>query len=337
MVEPNDNFGSSPPPPEGHEGPGYGEPRPEGALGEPASTDFASSETYGSHPAEFKHPHAAPQVSDETAHHPVFPIIVGAALLLTLVIAWIANRSPATSETKPAETAGSTATPTASAAPAATPEPIDDSKTLKAEIDGLQTDLKTLQARIEAMPKATAAPDLAPLNAKIDAIAKDTESLSALPKKVEDLDHRVGSFDKAIVALRGEVDTLKGDVKKAAEPAPAAPASESAKPEDVAVSNAAMEQAVGLFKSGKYKEASDAFQKLTETLPDDARVWYYAALSRGSATKEWTGDTAKLVDKAVQREKAGTPDSSKIDAVFADLNPAFKPWLDAYRKMARAR
>jgi hypothetical protein len=39
----------------------------------------------------------------------------------------------------------------------------------------------------------------------------------------------------------------------------------------------------------------------------------------------------------VELEKAGTPDGAKIDALFSDLNPSFKPWLDAYRKMAKAR
>ena len=98
-----------------------------------------------------------------------------------------------------------------------------------------------------------------------------------------------------------------------------------------------MDQGVGLFKAGKYKEASDAFQKLTESTPNDARVWYLAAFSRGSATNQWTGETTRLVEKAVELEKAGTPDGAKIDAAFTGLNPAFKPWLDTYRKMAKAR
>jgi predicted Zn-dependent protease len=103
----------------------------------------------------------------------------------------------------------------------------------------------------------------------------------------------------------------------------------------VGVADAAMGQGVDLFKAGKYKEASDVFRKLTESNPDDARVWYYAALSRGSATKDWGGETTRLVEKGIEREKAGTPDSAKIDSVFTDLNAAFRPWLDAYRKMAK--
>jgi hypothetical protein len=39
----------------------------------------------------------------------------------------------------------------------------------------------------------------------------------------------------------------------------------------------------------------------------------------------------------VEREKAGTPDGAKIDAAFSDLNPVFKPWIDAYRKTAKPR
>jgi hypothetical protein len=103
------------------------------------------------------------------------------------------------------------------------------------------------------------------------------------------------------------------------------------------VSLASLDQGAELFKAGKYKEASDAFKKLTESNPNDARVWYYAALSRGSATKDWLGETVRMVQKGIEREKAGSPEGAKIDAAFADLNPTFKKWLGTYREAARPR
>lgn len=48
------------------------------------------------------------------------------------------------------------------------------------------------------------------------------------------------------------------------------------------------------------------------------------------------GKTAELVQTGIEREKAGTPSSSEIDAGFRDLTPATgKDWLAAYRQSAR--
>lgn len=331
MVDHNDEFGSSAPPPGGgSEYPNYGEPNPGGAVGEPSSPLGESHEGHSGEAAHFKHPHTAPQTVDDAAGHPVFPMVLGGVMLLSLVAAWIVN-------SKPVEAPTATTPAAVAAAPEAEKpaDPVADSKTLKGEIDGLKTDLKALQDRIEALPKPAPAPDLGPLNSKLADLSKDTESLAVLPKKVDDLDHRLGSFDKTLVSLRGELDTFKSELKKPAESAVTTP--EPAKPDNTKVADAAVDQGAGLFKAGKYKEASEAFQKLTATSPTDARVWYFAALSRGSAMNQWTGETLKLFDKAVEREKAGTPDSAKIDAAFSDLNPVFKPWIDAYRKAAKPR
>ena len=245
-------------------------------------------------------------------------------MVLPLIAAWIVNSKPAEAPAAAATAARASRKPRSPPRPPPTRRPT--TQVPQGEIDGLKADLKTLQDRIEALPKPAPPPDLEPLNSKIADLSKDTESLAVLPKKVDDLDQRLGSFDKTLVALRGEIDTFKNEVKKPVEPAATTP--EPAKPDDTKVADAALDQGAGLFKAGKYKEASDAFQKLTESSPNDARVWYFAALSRGSATNQWTGETTRLVEKGVELEKAGSPDSAKIDAAFAELNPAFKPWLD---------
>jgi TolA-binding protein len=333
MVDHNDEFGSSAPPPGGgSEYSNHGEPNPGGGVGEPSSPAGELFEGYGGEAAHFKHPHTAPQTVDDTPGHPLFPMVLGGVMLLSLVAAWIAN-SQKVEAPAPASPAVTTAAPEAEKP--ATPDPEAESKALKGEIDGLRADLKALQDRIEALPKPAPAPDLGPLNSKLADLSKETEALTILPKKVDDLDQRLGSFDKTLVALRGDLDTLKTEIKKPVEPAVTTP--EPAKPDDAKVADAALDQGAGLFKAGKYKEASEAFQKLTEASPTDARVWYFAALSRGSATNQWTGETTKLAEKGVELEKAGSPDGAKIDAAFAELNPAFKPWFDYYRKLGKAR
>jgi TolA-binding protein len=326
MVDHNDETGSSAPQP-AHEG-GSGGPTP-GAPGSP--------EAHETHPAAFKHPHPAASRPDDPPRHPVFPMVLGAVMLIVLVVAWGFNMKPTESAT--ASSPGGTATE-AAGAPAATPaeanptaELGDGLKALKSDVDGLKGDLKSLQQRLDDISKAAAPPDLEQLNSKIAALAKSTEGLADVPKKVDDLNQRIGSLDTTLASLRGDVDTLKNDVKTAA-----STGSETPKPSgDSNVTLAVLDQGADLFKAGKYKEASDAFRKLTESNPGDARVWYYAAISRGSATKDWTGETLRMVEKGVELEKAGSPDSAKIDSALADLNPTFKNWLDAYRKAARTR
>jgi TolA-binding protein len=318
MVDHNDETGSSAPQP-AHEG-GSGGPMP-GALG--------SAEGHETRPAAAR--------PDDAPRHPLFPMILGALMLIVLVVAWGFNMKPTESAT--ASSSGGTAT-AAAGAPAATPseanptaEVGDGLKALKSDVDGLKGDLKSLQQRFDDVSKAAAPPDLEPLNGKIAALSKSTEALADLPKKVDELNQRIGSFDTTLASLRGDVDTLKIEVKTAA-----SSGSEGPKPSgDSNVTLAVLDQGADLFKAGKYKEASDAFRKLTESNPSDARVWYYAAISRGSATKDWTGETLRMVEKGVELEKAGTPDSAKIDAALTDLNPTFKNWLDAYRKAARPR
>jgi TolA-binding protein len=259
-------------------------------------------------------------------------MVLGALMVVVLVVAWIISTRKEPEATKPAG-AETAATPAPEKPAASEPAEVEP-KVLRADLDGLKTDLKTLQDRIEALPKTAPTFDLEPLNGKISDLAKETRSLASLPKKVDDLDHRLAALDKTLATVRGDVDTLKSEVKKTAEAGPATNP-EAARPAEANTADAALEQAAGLFKGGKYKEANDAFQKLTETFPDDARVFYLAALSRGSATNQWTGETTRLVEKAVALEKAGNPPSSKIDAAVADLNPNFKPWLEAYRKTAK--
>jgi TolA-binding protein len=298
MVDHHDESGSSPPPPQGQ-----GKP-----IGEPS--------------------YSAPQTPENGSRHSGFPLVLGAAMVLVLIGAWFVS-------TRPKEPAPAPPAATGAAAPAPVEEkPAElapEAKALKADLDGLKTDLKAIQDRIESLPKPAPPVDLGPLNTKLSDLAAQTESLASLPKKVGDLDQRLDTFDKTLATVRGDLDALKSDAKKTAE---AAPAGSTA---DTGTADAAVQQAAGLFKAGKYKDATDAFQKLTESNPDDARVFYFAALSRGSSTNQWTGETTRLVEKAVALEKTGTPATAKIDAAFADLNPSFKPWLDAYRKTAKAQ
>jgi TolA-binding protein len=279
--------------------------------------------------------------------HAIVPMVMGAIAVFLVVVWYVRSRQPVAPAPAPANAPGTAATaPANSPTPAAAPAPdlAADVKALRTEIEGLSSRMKDLQSRVESIPKPAPAPDLEPLQAKINDVAKAAETAGALSKKVDALDERIASLDKSLATVRDETNALRDEVKKVSAPATApAAASTEPKPETTPepakpalADAAALAPAVDLFKEGKYKEASDAFQKLATSHPDDARGWYYAALATGLATRNWQGETIRLVTKGVEREKAGTPKTADIDAAFRDLTATTgKDWLSYYRKTAR--
>jgi hypothetical protein len=215
-------------------------------------------------------------------------------------------------------------------------------------------------------------PDLGPLRQRVESVTKTVEEITPLAKHVATLGGRLDSLDTSVKGLQNRVNSLQmaeeqpqklreheaaaatgeSPVPNASAPAPApvAPASRAsdaekrdpARPvvEDVEspAENAALAQGADLFKQGKFQEAFEAFSKLQATNPNDARVWYYSALSRGFATKDWQDETRKLVLKGVELEKAGTPPSAEIDKMFGDLTASTgSGWLKFYRDTAAPR
>lgn len=156
-----------------------------------------------------------------------------------------------------------------------------------------------------------------------------TGRLNALDKKVQsmtkpdgpDANARIDAIEKRVGDLAGSLEAAKAEL--AARNTPAAVASNE------------LDQAIDLFKKGKFADAKDAFTKLETVTPDDARVWYFAALANGLATSNWKGESERLVTEGMAREKAGKPDKAKIDAAFSNLIAATgKDWLAYYRGRA---
>jgi len=97
----------------------------------------------------------------------------------------------------------------------------------------------------------------------------------------------------------------------------------------------ALQTGVGLFQQKRYGDAYAAFRSLLQSHPDDARVWYYAALSYGLATGNWDRMTQTMAEEGVAREKAGKPPKAVIDSAFAGLTKETgKDWLAFYRRRA---
>jgi cell division protein FtsB len=205
---------------------------------------------------------------------------------------------------------------------------------IKPEVDKLKGDVTELKRTVEERP---APPNYAPQIKALDdriadagkTLADLTDRLDALGKKVDGLSKGDGldaspkfeAIEKRIGEVAATLETLKARV--ATVTSPAAPASDE------------IDKGMVLFKQGKWAEAKDVFARLEASNPDDARVWYFAAVANGLATHDWKGESERLVAEGMAREKAGKPDKAKIDAAFSGLTTATgKDWLSFYRARA---
>jgi hypothetical protein len=211
--------------------------------------------------------------------------------------------------------------------------------------------LDQLQSRVDHLPRGLTTTDLEPLNHRLTALedlpgkvhALDSR-FNPLPLKLEDDSRKIATMMADIDGVRKQVDSLQTELAtklRADKPSVKrdtmlAETSQDRAREIEPPRKELLQPGIELFRQKKYDQASEAFDSLTTTKPDDARVWYFAALSRGLATRDWKGQTEKLVSEGVEREKAGTPEKSQIDSAFADLTAETgRDWLAFFRRRAR--
>jgi hypothetical protein len=181
------------------------------------------------------------------------------------------------------------------------------------------------------------------LRAEVERLTTATNELAGLPGEFQRYDKSLGRIVESLKGLRDELAVVRMKAETAAVAAAPAPASPTERPGDdpaATVSEDAryLVQGMKLFKQNRFKEALGVFNRLELTSPDDARVWYFAALSHGFATGQWSGGTERLVEKALERERAGTPSTEIIDAAFSDLTDRQgRDWIAEYRRRGAAR
>jgi hypothetical protein len=206
-----------------------------------------------------------------------------------------------------------------------------------------------VQKHLDELPRHEPPPDLSDLQVQVADLTKATQAIAPLRGEVRSVEDRLDDLTGSIHTLESEVrasGSRTGTVKttstggerperhrRGEEVAPVD--ATSARP----LAESALEPGATLLNQHKYKEALDSFTKLEQTNPDDARVWYYAALAHGFATKQWTDEgTGRLVEKGIECERAGTPPRAVIDATFSKLtSDTGKDWLAAYRKRVDTR
>jgi chaperonin cofactor prefoldin len=229
----------------------------------------------------------------------------------------------------------------------------DRIKSLSDQCNNLSGQYKQLQARLEAIPKPAPLPDLAPIEEKVAQVGQLSQQVETIGKKFDPVPEQLVQYEKKVTELDAKLDALRKEVSAAHDRTPtgrsregsstsadrlatgegaenAPPSSEKGE----SSVDAALESGVSEFRGGRYSEAYKRFRRVLPS--DDARVWYYAALSYGLASSDWGKMTQSMVEKGVSREKAGQPQKSAIDAAFAGLTKETgKDWLDFYRQRAR--
>jgi len=228
--------------------------------------------------------------------------------------------------------------PPAPPLPGVSPE---EFKELDKQVNHISDRLDRLQERFASIPKPEPAPDLPALTNQIIAQVKSDPSLAALPGRLAAFTDRVAALEQSEAALRSALESLGKPVKKpetSRTPSTSSPNSPRgallpSASSDQSVVGAAINEGVDLIREGHFTEARDLFAKLADMQPEDARIWYLGALATGLATNNWDGEARRLADKGVERERAGTPSSSRIDSALARLTlPTGRDWLAFYRR-----
>ena len=224
----------------------------------------------------------------------------------------------------------------------------DDADALRRQIEHLSERIDQLGHRLDTQshPREEVPPDLRTLQIKVGDLTRTSEEVGNLPSRFRRLESRFEDLQQEMKSLRDRLSTsredgvTRGSERKTALATVAVRRDLTVSPPMTveAMPDEAWGQGVALFKTGHYPEASNVFRGLQITRPDDARVWYYSALAVGLTTGDWTRSARELIERGIQRERAGTPEKDKIDVAFTGLSDAQgRKWLNAYREKVGIR
>jgi len=260
------------------------------------------------------------------------------------------NKSNQKSDSKPSD-ASSTIADTGKEIPGFTRA--DDAETLRAQNQHLAERIDRLSERIDKISPSRykTPPDLRTLQITVGKLAETVQNMGNLPTRFRTLENRLEDLDQKLKTLQNSTTHARPIDSSPAPELPQGPMSD-AQPSGAPVPELAPEtslellsapdpvltQGIRLFHDGQYAAAQDMFRKLRLTRPQDARVWYFSALSRGLLTGDWSDETRQMVARGLQLEKSGQPPTPKVDASLDGLTKAQgKDWLASLRAPALAR
>lgn len=239
-------------------------------------------------------------------------------------------------------------------------------------VSGLEEEYKHLDARLKSLPKPPAAANLQSLErkaARVDELSARVEAigrtLDPLPHQIEQLGQKLAGLDARLEEReRGETSS---EVRETTPPPrvrqtvatrpnsperdqlaapehddpinhsqPASNADPKGEAGEATAGPANLDEGIRRFRGQHYAEAYDVFRQLMMSRSDDARVWYFAALSYGLAARDWGPMTEMMAREGVRREKAGKPARAVIDQSLAGLTrQTGKEWLEFFRERAK--
>jgi hypothetical protein len=226
---------------------------------------------------------------------------------------------------------------------------VELTETLKADRAAYAKQLEEIRALVLSKPaeepKATevklAEGALDPLRRDLsdvkDGLASLTRSTSA-----------ASGLDAKLVALSNRVDRVAAEVQKVPDaiikheakrfPYGDASGSTSGTSMSPAAATLLYERGVSLFNQVNFLDADACFHACRLLDPEDARFWYYGALTRGFVGGNWAGDATKLAAQGVERERARPDKAATIDEALASLSPTGGgTWLASFRKGTKPR
>jgi hypothetical protein len=215
-----------------------------------------------------------------------------------------------------------------------------DAQTFKKELEHLAHRIDLLGSRIDRItqPQQETPPLLHTLQMQMTDLERAIDQVANLPSRLRQLEQRFSNLKEDFKALKDQVSGE--DVPTVTEVAPAEGGfSAPGRYVDADPANeATLKLAIARFREGHYAQAREVLHRLQRERPNDARVWYYAALANGLASGKWDGETKRLVEKGIERERAGTPLPSVIDESLAGLTRAMgQDWLAKQRRQANSR
>ena len=178
--------------------------------------------------------------------------------------------------------------------------------------------LGRIEQRLKEKPDNVPTPaiDLQPILDQLGALRKDLGQIA-----------QEGEWLKA---EQVEIKVTQGQIKALVEERrrdTARPVYENASPADVLY-----QRGVEQFKRTKLAAAQALFRAATEYNAQDARCWYYLALSTARLNNVWEGATPDYWSKGVNCEREAPGSTPQVDASFAGLTQAEgRDWLAFYR------
>ena len=215
----------------------------------------------------------------------------------------------------------------------------DRIKNLSDQCSNLSDQYKQLQARLDAVPKPTPAPDLAPIEEKVAQVGQLSQQIEAIGKKLDPLPAQLVESEKKVTELDAKLDELRKQVSAAHSRAPAdrsRDGSPVSSEKGEASIDTALEPGVSQFRESTL---SRGLRRLPEAGAVASGRCAGLVLCRAlvrTGSNDWGKTTQSMVEQGVTREKAGQPQKSVIDSAFAGLTKETgKDWLDFYRRRAQ--